>query len=111
MKRSLMSVAAVAMAMACVSSTVAAQGAPVVTVLSFDNGAFGPGAKDYDGIGKGLMDALITDLPSNTKVRVVGRERVRPFPDEQRRSAGGPLDGTSAVRVGKLLGPCYSIYG
>jgi len=111
MKRSLMSVAAVAMAMACVSSTAVAQSAPVVTVLAFDNGAFGPGAKDYDGIGKGLMDVLITDLASNTKVRVVDRDRVQAILDEQKLNASGSVDGTTAVRVGKLLGACYSIYG
>ena len=90
---------------------VAAQNTPVVTVLAFDNAAFGPAAKDYDGIGKGIMDLVITDLASGGKVRVVDRARVQSILDEQKLTSSGAIDGTTAVRVGRLLGACYSVYG
>jgi TolB-like protein len=85
--------------------------APVVAVLAFENGAFGPGAKDYDGIGKGIMDIVITDLASGTKVRVVDRERVQKVLEEQNLTKAGSIDAQTAVRIGRMFGACYSIYG
>ena len=111
MKRSLMSLVALAATLAVMPTITAAQSGPVVTVLAFDNSAFGPGAKDFDGIGKGIMDLLITDLASTSKVRVVDRDRIQSVLDEQKLTASGAIDGASAVKVGKLLGACYSIYG
>jgi TolB-like protein len=91
---------------------VAAQSnAPVVAVLVFDNGSFGAGARDYDGIGKGIMDIMITDLASSSKVRVVDRERVQKILEEQNLTKSGAIDATTAVKVGKLFGACYSVYG
>jgi TolB-like protein len=91
---------------------VAAQSnAPVVAVLAFENGAFGPGAKDYDGIGKGIMDIVITDMASSNKVRVVDRERIQKILEEQNLTKSGAVDPNTAVRVGKLMGACYSVYG
>ena len=84
---------------------------PIVTVLAFDNNSIGPGAKDWDGIGKGIMDLMITDLASGTKVRVVDRERVNKLLEEQNLTKSGAVDGNTAIRVGKLFGACYSIYG
>src|ERR1051325_2712276 len=111
MKRFGASILIAAAALVCVAPVTRAQNAPVVTVLAFDNAAFGPGAKDYDGIGKGVMDLLIMDLASAGKVRVVDRERIQNILDEQKLTSSGAVDGATAVRVGKLLGACYSIYG
>jgi TolB-like protein len=113
MKRSLMYLVALAPAMAFMPSVAAAPapGAPVVAVLAFDNNSIGKDAKDFEGIGKGVMDLLITDLASNPKVRVVDRDRVQRILDEQNLTKNGAIDAETAVRVGKLLGACYSIYG
>jgi hypothetical protein len=97
--------------LATVAAPLAAQNTPVVSVLAFDNAAFGPAAKDYDGIGKGIMDLVITDLASGGKVRVVDRARVQSILDEQKLTTTGAVDGQTAVRVGRLLGACYSAYG
>jgi TolB-like protein len=98
--------------MAFIPSVASAQAnAPVVAVLAFENSAFGPGAKDYDGIGKGIMDLMITDLASGSKVRVVDRERLQNLLDEQKLAQSGAVDATTAIKVGKLVGACYSIYG
>ena len=73
MNRTLKLVAALAL----IAMPVAAQNQPIVSVFAFENGAFGtPGAKDYDNIGKGIMDMVITDLASSGKVRVVERARI-----------------------------------
>jgi TolB-like protein len=99
-------------ALALLAAPLAAQNTPVVTVLAFENSSFGfSGAKDYDGIGKGIMDLMITDLASGTKVRVVDRERVNKLLEEQNLTKSGAIDGNTAIRVGKLFGACYSIYG
>lgn len=103
----------VALAPLAALAPVAAQStnSPVVAVLVFDNGSFGAGARDYDGIGKGIADVLITDLASSTKVRVVDRTRIQQILDEQKLTKEGAVDATTAVRIGKLLGACYSVYG
>ena len=101
-------------ALALVAAPLAAQSnanAPVVTVLMFENGSFGAGARDYDGIGKGIMDLMITDLASGTKVRVVDRQNVNKLLEEQNLTKSGAIDANTAIRVGKLFGACYSIYG
>lgn len=85
--------------------------APVVAVLVFDNGSFGKDKADFDGIGKGIADIMITDLASSSKVRVVDRERVQNILAEQNLTKSGAVDAATAVRVGKLMGACYSIYG
>src|SRR4051812_46867093 len=101
----------VALAPLAAFAPLAAQSAPVVTVLSFDNASFGPGGKDYDAIGKGIADMVITDLASGAKVRVVDRMRVQSILDEQKLTTSGAIDAQTAVRVGRLLGACYSVYG
>src|SRR3954468_4024819 len=105
-------VLAVLAALAMVAPVAGAQsGAPVVAVLVFDNGSFGPGSKDYDDIGKGIADVMITDLSASTKVRVVDRTRVQNILAEQQLAKDGKIDQATAVRAGKLLGACYTIYG
>jgi TolB-like protein len=113
MKRSLMYLVAFAPAMVALPSVASAPapGAPVIAVLAFDNNSIGKDAKDFDGIGKGVMDLLITDLASNPKVRVVDRDRVQQLLAEQNLTKSGAIDAETAVKVGKLLGACYSIYG
>ena len=103
----------VALAPLAAFAPVAAQSnnSPVVAVLVFDNGSFGAGARDYDGIGKGIADVMITDLAANPKVRVVDRTRIQQILDEQKLTKEGAVDANTAVRIGKLLGACYSIYG
>src|SRR3954465_11326314 len=112
MKRSVRYLVALAPLMALGPTVAVAQSnAPVIAILAFDNNSIGKDAKDFDGIGKGVMDLLITDLASSSKVRVVARERVQQILDEQKLSKSGAIDAETAVKVGKLLGACYSIYG
>jgi TolB-like protein len=111
MNRSLKMLVALAPLVAFAPATAQSNNAPVVAVLVFDNGSFGTGARDYDGIGKGIMDVMITDLASSTKVRVVDRARVQQILDEQKLTTSGAVSAETAVRVGRMFGACYSIYG
>jgi Uncharacterized protein involved in formation of curli polymers len=84
---------------------------PIVAVLSFDNNSIGAGRQDYDGIGKGIQETLIADMAANGKIRLVDRERIQRVLDEQHLSKSGAVDPATAVRVGKILGAQYAIYG
>ncbi len=94
-------------------ATVAAQGAnkPVVAVLSFDNNSIGKDAADYNGIGKGIQDMLITDLAGNSNVTIVDRDHLQQVLQEQNLTKQGAIDPATAVRIGKLLGAQYMITG
>ena len=94
-------------------SVAAAQGAakPVVAVFNFDNNSIGKDAADYNGIGKGVADFLITDLAANPNVTVVDRDRIQQVLQEQNLVRQGAIDPQTAVRVGKLVGAQYAILG
>jgi TolB-like protein len=90
----------------------AAQGnRPIVAVLEFNNASIGKDAKDFDGLGKGIADLLITDMASNQKVRLVDRDRIQTVMQEQNLVKSGSIDPQTAVRVGKILGAQYAVVG
>jgi len=84
---------------------------PVVVVFRFDNGSFGAGRADFDGMATGIQDLLITDLASNTKIRLVDRAHLNDVLTEQGLSKTGQVDQATAVRLGKILGAQYAITG
>ena len=84
---------------------------PVVAVLYFDNNSIGKDRADYDGLGKGIADLLVTDLASNPRMRVVERERVQKVLEEQNLVKAGAIDQNTAVKLGKILGAQYMITG
>ena len=102
---------AVAFAVAFPTMAVAQANKPIVAVLSFDNNSIGKDRADYDGLGKGIADLLITDMASNPKVRLVDRDRIQTVLQEQNLVKSGAIDPQSAVRVGKILGAQYVILG
>lgn len=84
---------------------------PIVAILPFDNNSIGAGRENFDGIGKGIQETLIADMATNAKVRLVDRERVQRILDEQNLVRSGSVDPATAVRVGRILGAQYAIYG
>ena len=84
---------------------------PVVAILSFDNNSIGPGRGDFDGLGKGIQETLIADMASNPKIRLVDRERIQRVLEEQQLVKAGSIDPATSVRVGRILGAQYAIYG
>jgi TolB-like protein len=84
---------------------------PTVAVLpNFNNGSLVNHA-DYDALGKGIADVLITELAANQAIRVVERDKIQQLMDEQNLSASGRVDPQTAVKVGKLLGVHHVILG
>lgn len=84
---------------------------PVVVVFRFDNNSIGTGRADFDGMATGVQDLLITDLASNSKIRLVDRAHLNDILTEQKLSQTGQVDPATAVRVGKILGAQYAITG
>jgi TolB-like protein len=106
--RLVLAVAAVAML---VPAVAAAQAKPVVAVLYFENGSFGKDRADFDALGKGIADILITDLANNPNVRIVERERIQALLTEQNLVKEKTIDAQTAVRLGKIVGAQYMITG
>ena len=106
-------IALVALALAAVAApaTVAAQAKPVIAVLPFDNNSIGKDRADFDGIGKGMADMLITDMASNASITVVERERIQALLTEQNLVKSGTIDPQTAIKLGKMVGAQYMITG
>src|SRR2546423_508442 len=98
-------------AIAFAPAMVQAQAKPVVAVLYFDNNSIGKDRADYDGVGKGLADMLITDMSQNPNVRVVERERIQSLLTEQALTKQGTIDPQTAIKLGKIVGAQYMITG
>ena len=90
---------------------VAAQAKPVIAVLYFDNNSIGKDRADYEGVGKGIADMLITDMASNPDVQIVERERVQALLTEQGLTKSGAIDPHTAIKLGKIIGAQYMITG
>jgi len=84
---------------------------PTVAIMYFNNNVITKDARDYDGLSKGLPDFLITEMSSNSAIRVVERDQVQKLIDEQKLVGAGQVDRESAVKVGKLLGAQHMIFG
>ena len=81
---------------------------PGLAVLPFTNGAIQP---ELAPLAKGFQGMLNAQLATNTRLRLVEREQLQRILEEQRLGAGGQLDPASLVRVGKIVGARYMIYG
>ena len=90
---------------------VAQAGRPTVAIMYFNNNVFTKEARDYDGLSKGVADFLITEMSSNSSIRVVERDQVQRLIDEQKLVGAGQVDRETAVKVGKLLGAQHMIFG
>jgi TolB-like protein len=90
---------------------VQAQAKPVIAVLYFDNNSIGKDHADYDGVGKGIADILITDMASNPNIRIVERERIQSLLVEQNLTREKTIDPQTAIRLGKIIGAQYMITG
>jgi TolB-like protein len=92
-------------------AAVAQAGRPTVAIMYFNNNVFTKEARDYDGLSKGVADFLITEMSSNSSIRVVERDQVQRLIDEQKLVGADQVDRATAVRVGKLLGAQHMIFG
>ena len=103
-----------AMALATVAvlpAVVQAQAKPVVAVLYFENNSIGKDRADFDGIGKGIAEILITDMAANPNLKIVERDRVQALLTEQNLTKEKVIDPQTAIRLGKIIGAQYLITG
>lgn len=84
---------------------------PTVMVLDFNNGSFGKDRADYDALGKGISDFLITDLAGNANIRVVDRDKLQQILAEQNLGRDGRISDETIVKIGKILGAHHAIAG
>ena len=101
----------IAVAMCMLATGLAAQSSdarPGIAVLPFTNGAIQP---ELAPLSKGFQGMLNAQLALNPQLRVVEREQLQRILEEQRLGASGQLDPQTLVRVGKIIGARYMIYG
>ena len=84
---------------------------PTVMVLDFNNGSFGKDRADYDALGKGISDFLITDLAGNANIRVVDRDKLQAILAEQNLGREGRVSDETMVKIGKILGAHHIVTG
>lgn len=88
------------------------QNLPGVAVWPFSNGgSFGSDPWDYEALGIGLQQMLITELAQNSNLRLVERSRLREILDELELGKSGYVDPSTTARVGKLVQARYMIVG
>ena len=85
-----------------------APAARTLTIMYFDNNS---GQKDYDALGKGLADMLITDLTKYSGLEVVERARLEKLLEELKLQQTKYFDPQTAVRVGRGLGADLALTG
>jgi TolB-like protein len=100
-----------AMMLATFAITASAQSKPVIAVLYFDNNSWGKDAADYEGVGKGIADLLITDMASNPGITVVEREHLQSLLVEQNLAREKTIAPETAIRLGRIIGAQYMITG
>lgn len=85
---------------------------PGVGVWPFSNGgSFGRDPWDYEALGIGLQQMLITELSLNSGLRLVERSRLREIIEELELSQSGLVNTNTSARVGNLVQARYMIVG
>ena len=89
-----------------------AQNLPGVAVWPFSNGgSFGSDPWDYEALGIGLQQMLITELSLNSGLRLVERSRIREIIEELELGQSGYVDSETTATVGRLVQARYMVVG
>lgn len=85
---------------------------PGIAVFPIHNGgSYGQAKEDFDALEKGLAGMLISELSANPAARVVERDQLQRFLNEQNLGASGRVDEQTAARIGRLVGARYVVKG
>lgn len=88
------------------------QNLPGVAVWPFSNGgSFGSDPWDYEALGIGLQQMLITELAQSSELRLVERSRIREILDELELGQSGYVDPETSATVGRLVQARYMVVG
>jgi len=69
------------------------------------------GDEEFDVLGKGLADMIITDLSQVNSLKVLERTRIQALIDELKLDESGLIDKSTAPRAGRLLGARRMVNG
>jgi len=83
--------------------------AAIIAVADFEGGSIPPDKNDF--WGRALANFMIADLQASRNLRVVDREHLNDTLREQRLSATDLSDPDARLRIGKILGARYFIFG
>ncbi|MBT8398758.1 MAG: hypothetical protein HKO65_09385 [Gemmatimonadetes bacterium] len=85
---------------------------PGIAVWPFSNGgSFGSDPWDYEALGIGLQQMLITELSLNSGLRLVERSRIREIIEELELAQSGYIDSETTATVGRLVQARYMVVG
>ncbi len=82
-----------------------------IAIMEFDNFSIGKYQKELGPIGKGLADFFEHDFRKISTIRVVERDKINFVLKELELQKSGAVDRSTAVRVGKILGAKYMVFG
>ncbi len=86
-------------------------GQKTVAVMEFDNFSIGEYQEKLGPIGKGLADFFEHDFSKISDIAVVERDKINFVLKELELQKSGAVDQATAVKVGKLLGAQFMIFG
>jgi TolB-like protein len=81
------------------------------TVVVWDFESDAPAGTEKEFWGTALASFMIADLGASQNLRVIDRRHLVKILDEQRLSISGLADDTARLRVGKIIGAKYFIFG
>jgi TolB-like protein len=82
-----------------------------IAIMEFDNFSTGTYKESLGDLSKGLADFFEYDFSKYSGVRVVERDKLDYLLRELKLSQEGKIDPATAVRVGKMLGAQYMVFG
>ncbi len=89
----------------------ASSGIKTVAVMEFDNYSIGKYQEELGPIGKALADFFEHDFGKISDLKVVERDKINFVLRELELQQSGKVDRSTAVKVGKILGAKYMIFG
>jgi len=82
-----------------------------VAIMEFDNFSIGKYQEQLGALGKGLADWFENDFAKISEMKVVERDKINFVLKEIELQKSGAVDRSTAVRVGKILGAKYMVFG
>ncbi|MEA3296491.1 MAG: CsgG/HfaB family protein, partial [candidate division Zixibacteria bacterium] len=86
-------------------------GVKTIAIMEFDNYSIGEYKEKLELIGKGLADWFESDFRKISSLRVVERDKIAFVLKEIELQKSGAVDKSTAVKVGKILGAQYMVFG
>ncbi len=86
-------------------------GIKTIAIMEFDNFSVGKYQQELGYLSKGLADFFEHDFGKISSLKVVERDKIDFVLKEQELQKSGGVDPATAVRVGKILGAQYMIFG